>query len=190
MPPIVVRPFRPEDAPDLGETYYQLYDERDAGELVGITLFTQRPSAEDEKSWYDKQFERAQSGEVIFLVAEVDGRVVGNCVIGRHGPSDLSEEAHVGELGILVGKDMRGQGVGTALLERALEAARRRFDVVYLSVFAFNTRAQRLYERFGFVECGRLPRMLKRGGRYFDQVRMVLVFDHDPSGQGPTVKHP
>lgn len=184
MSRITVRPFRPEDAADLGAIYYHLYDKRDAGEQVGITLFTPRPSAVDEKAWYDRQYARTQSGEMIYLVADVDGHAVGSCTVARMGASDAAEDAHVGELGILVHWQMRGKGVGTALLKRALEAARARFEVVYLSVFSFNVRALWLYERFGFRVYGQLPRAVKRGGQYFDSVRMALVFDPPPGGTG------
>ncbi|HYB79960.1 MAG TPA: GNAT family protein [Thermoplasmata archaeon] len=188
MTQITVRPYRPEDAVDLGATYYELYDERDAGELVGITLFSDRPSPEDEKSWYESQYARAQKGEMIYLVAEVDGHVVGSCTVGRVGPTENSEQAHVAELGILVRRRMRGRGVGSALLERTLEEARKKFEVVYLSVFTFNARAQRLYERFGFAVCGVLPRAMKRGGQYFDLVRMARVLERSSSPPVPTVK--
>lgn len=190
MSRVTVRPYRPEDSVELGKTYYELYDERDAGQPIGMTLFRDRPSAADEKVWYDSQYARAQSGEIIYLVAEVDGHVVGSCTVGRAGPSETSETSHVGELGILVGRRMRGQGVGTALLDRALEEARSRFEVVFLSVFSFNVRAQRLYERFGFTTCGRLPRAVKRGDQYFDLVRMVRFLDRPSPGPGPIVKPP
>jgi hypothetical protein len=190
MSHITVRPFRWEDVADLRKTYYELYDARDAGELVGITLFAERPSPDDEKVWYERQRARMQRGEIIYLVAEVNGHTVGSCTVERAGPTDTSETAHVGELGILVAREMRGKGVGTALLERALSEARAKFEVVYLSVLSFNDGAKRLYERFGFRVCGRLPRAVKRGNQYFDSVRMALVFDGFLSGPGSTVKHP
>jgi RimJ/RimL family protein N-acetyltransferase len=177
---LVVRPVHPGDFDDLRETYFRLYEERDSGEPIGITLFTTRPSLEDEVAWFDRSFGRFSAGDSIFLVAEKDGHAVGSCVIDRASATPTSESAHVGELGILVRKEFRSQGVGTALLEAALERARRTFDVVYLTVFSVNEGAQRLYRRFGFTVCGHLPRAVKRGGRYFDEDRMVLLFEMDP----------
>ena len=178
---VSVRPVRAEDFDDLRETYYRLYDERDAGEPIGITLFGTRPSLEDEKAWLENALRRVDEGEVIFLVAEVGGHVVGSCTVGRLGPGAKSEQSHVGELGILVRQGMRGKGIGSALLRRALEEARSRFTVIYLSVFSINQGAQRLYQRFGFTHCGHLPRMVKRGGQYLDEERMVLVFPDRPA---------
>lgn len=181
---VTVRPVRQEDFDDLRETYFELYDERDSGEPTGITLFANRPSLEDEVAWFDRKSRRILDGEELVLVAEVDGHAVGSCSIGRVGPGPTSEQAHVGELGILVRRGMRGKGIGTALLEHSLAAARSKFEVVYLSVFSGNERAQRLYRRFGFCVCGHLPRAVKRNGEYFDEERMVLMFSNPPNGAG------
>jgi RimJ/RimL family protein N-acetyltransferase len=179
---IVVRSVRWEDFHDLRETYWHLYEERDSGEPIGITLFGRRPSLADEVVWFEHMFRRVIDGDQIVVVAEIDGHVVGNCSIGRSGPT--SEQAHVGELGILVNAAHRGKGVGSALLERALSDARSKFEVVYLSVFTVNQRARRLYEKFGFSGCGQLPKAVKRGSAYFDLDRMVLDFSSHASGPG------
>jgi len=177
MPPnpsLVLRPLRWGDFDDLTNIYYRLYDERSEGYPIGLTLFETRPSHADEVRWFQGLFAASVDGGAIVIVAEVEGRVVGSCTIraGAHGGA--SEQSHVGELGILVDRDHRGKGVGSALLERALSDARSKFELVYLSVFSVNEGARRLYERFGFAECGHLPKMVKRAGRYFDEERMVL----------------
>lgn len=173
---LVVRPVRWEDFSGVREIYWELYDERDAGEPIGITLFAVRPSVEDEVQWFAGVFAKVLAGHTIYLVAEQDGQVVGGCTVTRAAPGPSSEQAHVGELGILVRRGFRGRGVGAALLEAAISEARRKFELVYLSVFSVNTTARRLYERFGFSVCGHLPRVVKRRGQYFDEERMVLVF--------------
>jgi RimJ/RimL family protein N-acetyltransferase len=177
---VTVRSPRWGDFDELRETYFRLYDEREAGKPIGITLFEERPSLADETVWFQTHFRRALEGQEIFLVAEVDGHVVGNCTIGPVGAGPASEQSHAGELGILVHQDHRGSGVGSALLERALELARSKYEVVFLTVFTVNEGAQRLYRRFGFAVCGHLPKAVKRGGKYFDEERMVLDFSKTP----------
>lgn len=54
------------------------------------------------------------------------------------------------ELGIALLPQFRGQGIGTALLERLLEAANALYPAISLSVSP-NNPAMRLYERLGFV---------------------------------------
>jgi len=176
IPGLTVRPVEWGDFDDIRDMYYQLYDERAAGELVGITLFDRRPSIPDEVTWFSAHYRHAMEGDEIYVVAEWAGHVVGSCTITRDGPGPGSEESHVGRLGILVDRNHRGKGVGTALLESALGAARSKFDVVYLTVFSVNERALHLYRRFGFAVCGHLPAVVKRGDRYYDEEQMVLDF--------------
>ena len=178
-----VRELRWGDFDDLRETYYRLYEERDRGDPLGLTLFETRPSLADESEWFGGLFRRALAGDAIVSVAEIDRHVVGHCTIGRLAPSAASESAHVGVLGIVVDERYRGRGVGTALIEDALRRARAKFEVVRLQVFAFNSDARRLYERMGFVGCGRIPRVLRRGGAYFDSDEMVLVFGSEPDAR-------
>lgn len=187
MPPansITVRPLRWEDFADLRETYFQLYDERDAGEPIGIHLFGTRPSLSDEVTWFDRTFRRFLEGDELCWVAEVGGHAVGMCTIGRVGAGPASEQSHLGELGLLVRRSHRSTGVGTALLQRSLEDARSHFELVFLSVFSINERAHQLYRRFGFSDCGHLPGAVKRGSRYYDLERMVLDLRSPPESTG------
>ena len=178
---MIVRGVRWGDFDDLREIYYRLYEERDGGEPIGITLYADRPSMADEVDWFARQYRRVLAGDCVVSVAEVDGRVVGNCVIDRHAPNASSEGGHVGVLGILVDREFRGKGVGTALLKHAIDAARGTFEVVRLSVFSVNRRAQELYKRFGFTHCGHMPRHVRRGTTYYDEEQMVLLLG-GPSG--------
>ena len=58
---------------------------------------------------------------------------------------------------------MRGRGYGSALLDAALEEARRnRVEEVFLEVRDSNARARLLYESRGFTEVGRRRRYYRR----------------------------
>lgn len=62
-----------------------------------------------------------------------------------------STTAHIADL--VVAPRAGGQGVGTALVERAEEWARREgFALLTLNVFSANEQARRLYRRLGFAE--------------------------------------
>lgn len=174
---MLVRDLRWSDFDELREVYYRLYDEREQGVPIGITLFRERPSLPDEVDWFTRTFQRVLSGDAVVSVAEVDGHAVGNCMIDRAGALATSEQGHIGVLGVLVDKPYRGQGVGSALLRHALDRARGKFEVIRLAVFSVNDRAERLYRRFGFVRCGHIPRAIRRGGQYFDEEEMVLLLD-------------
>ncbi len=180
---MLVRELRWSDFDNLREGYYRLYDERAAGEPIGITLFGTRPTYADEVAWFSRLYQGVLAGESVCRVAEVDGHAVGNCVVERLGATPDFETAHVGNLGILVHAPYRGQGVGTALLKETLDACRGTFELVRLSVFSVNVRAIELYRRFGFVPYGRQPAAIRRGDRYFDEDLMILDL------RGPSAKH-
>jgi RimJ/RimL family protein N-acetyltransferase len=180
-----VRDLRWSDFDALVEIYYHLYDERAAGEPIGIHLLAERPPLADEVSWFSGHYRKAIQHEIVARVAEEDGRAVGSCTIGRVGLGADSELGHVGELGILVDHRHRGQGAGTALLKDALAQARGMFEIVRLTVFADNARAIRLYESLGFQKYGTLPRAIRRGDRYIDEVFMYLDFGADPARGNP-----
>jgi RimJ/RimL family protein N-acetyltransferase len=180
MPParpkghVTTRELRWSDFEPFRDTFYLLFDERESNPEIGITLFDRPPSLEDEVAWFSNLFRRAASGESIVVVGEHDGAVVGHCTVTRVGVAVNSENAHIGELGILVHRDHRGCGVGEALLREALRQSRAQFELVRLSVFSVNTRARRLYERHGFRYVGTRPGQVKRGSAYYDEDLMVL----------------
>jgi RimJ/RimL family protein N-acetyltransferase len=169
-----IRDLRWSDFDDLRDTYFLLYEERTAQPDIGIGLFETQPTYENEVAWFANQYRQVLLGNAVVAIAERDGRAIGTCTVRRVGPSAESETGHVGELGIVVHRDHRGTGAGTALLKHALEQCRGKFEVVRLSVFSVNVRARRLYERFGFVPIGTIPRAIRRNGQYFDEDFMVL----------------
>ncbi|MCI4365129.1 MAG: GNAT family N-acetyltransferase [Thermoplasmata archaeon] len=162
------------DFDSLLETYYHLYEERAAGEPIGIHLFAQPPSKAEEVEWFANLYRKNLAREWICAVAEEGGRAVGSCVIQPEGGRRDSEIGHVGVLGILVDHRYRGRGAGTSLLLRSLEQARGQFEIVRLGVFANNESAKRLYRRMGFTTYGQLPRAIRRGTAHLDEEFMFV----------------
>ena len=77
---------------------------------------------------------------------------------------------------IVVDKDHRGKGVGTAIFEKMKKEAKEKFgiEILHLEVYLGNP-AQRLYERLGFKEYGRQEKFLKeRNGTYRDKINMEM----------------
>ena len=105
--------------------------------------------------------------------ATVNDRVVGHLdLTGGH----LYSALHRARLGIGVERSHRASGIGSALLNAAIQWARseRSLDWIDLSVFAHNERARLLYERFGFVEVGRTRDAYRMGRQSIDDVHMTL----------------
>ncbi|MFC8196020.1 GNAT family N-acetyltransferase [Streptomyces sp. NPDC057298] len=106
------------------------------------------------------------------LVAEVGGRVVGYVRLGY--PTPLASNAHVRQIqGLAVADEVRGQGVGRALVRAVVAQARRQGALrITLRVLGHNTPARKLYESEGFVVEGIQPGEFHLDGEYVDDVLM------------------
>jgi RimJ/RimL family protein N-acetyltransferase len=104
------------------------------------------------------------------FAAEADGELVGQIFVLRshHG---------FGEIGMMVARDRRGQGIGTALMEAAIGWAREQgLHKLSLDVFAHNEAALALYRKLGFVEEGRRVKHYRRAsGELWDAIEMGLL---------------
>ncbi len=97
----------------------------------------------------------SQADNALFLVARVPGvRVAGFLTLAG---GTLQRSRHVARIEVMVDQAYRGQGVGRALLEHAIDWARDNpvLTKLTLAVFADNERAVALYRKLGFVEEGR-----------------------------------
>ena len=117
------------------------------------------------------------SGFVIVERGESGERIVG--LLGLQTPP-----TGVAELGMLLLDGYRGRGLGSALLGAAISRARATgMHKVALQMWPHNQRGRALYEKFGFVDEGRLVRHYRRqDGELWDAVVMGLVLDHDAPG--------
>jgi RimJ/RimL family protein N-acetyltransferase len=104
------------------------------------------------------------------LVAVAGDDIVGWLHVGRT-PFEF------GEIGMLVAREWRGRGVGSALVAAAIAWARERgLHKLSLSVFAHNRAAIALYHKFGFVEEGRRVKHFRRAnGELWDALEMGLL---------------
>ncbi len=103
----------------------------------------------------------------ILLVRTEECRVAGFCAFWL-----VFDEVHINN--VAMRPWFRGQGIGTALLRRVLEEARRLgARRATLEVRASNERARRLYERLGFHVAG------VRRSYYSDPVEDALILWRD-----------
>jgi RimJ/RimL family protein N-acetyltransferase len=107
------------------------------------------------------------------LVAEMDdGRLVGRLSLSR---DTHPASAHVADLGLMVAKDVRGRGIGTALLQAAVAWARGNgIRKLELHVFPWNESAIAVYEKFGFEREGFRKGHYNRAGDDVDAILMAL----------------
>jgi ribosomal protein S18 acetylase RimI-like enzyme len=102
---------------------------------------------------YRRAMTEAQRGRRILLVAEVDGRIVGQIFIQlASGRAELADGERSGYLyAFRVRPSFRGQGIGSQLLEAAEQALRvRAFERAVIAVAQDNQAALRLYENHDY----------------------------------------
>jgi ribosomal protein S18 acetylase RimI-like enzyme len=133
--------------------------------------FTHAPSLEATRAFVEAN----RAGGAPAFVAKVGGTVAGWCDLTR---PDWEGWRHAARLGMGVHPVYRGAGIGRALLEATLAAARARgIERIELEVYASNGPARHLYERAGFEVEGIRRRCRKLGGRYDDAVLMAILLD-------------
>ena len=112
-----------------------------------------------------------------FVAVDDSGGIIGNIGIELH-------RFGVAEVGMWVAHGWRGRGVGSALLTAAVEWARAAgAHKVALQHWPTNQAAVGLYEKFGFVEEGRLRRHYRRrDGELWTAVVRGLVLDEEAPG--------
>jgi putative acetyltransferase len=107
------------------------------------------------------------------LVAEIDGRVVGNGGLHRQ----TGRRHHAAVIGLGVRDEARRRGIGTALMAALIDLADNWLDIrrLELTVYFDNVHAIALYERFGFVREGTQRADSYRDGRYVDALSMARL---------------
>ncbi len=78
--------------------------------------------------------------------------------------------------GMYVSPEMRGSGIGKALLLEVIEKAKsiKEIEKLILTVVSTNKQAIKLYSHLGFNVFGKEEKALKINGRYFDEEYMDL----------------
>ena len=161
---MIVRRAEPSDAQAL----------KDLGDAVGsepegwlVTTNGWRNVSDERR--YLRAIRRYPNAAV--YVAEDGEEIVGRLSIAR---DQHPASRHVADLGLMVAQSHRRRGIGTQLLDAAVQWARQAgVRKLELHVFPWNTGAIALYERFGFVKEGYRNAHYRRGDDYVDAVLMA-----------------
>ena len=163
---VTLRRHRIDDLPTVRRWYHD-------PELARLTRYTLRPMSDDE---IDRFFHgRLMSPESVAygIVVRETGRLIGLTTFSNLDPDNGSVLFHIS-----IGEsDAWGQGYGTEATELMLWLAFDRIGLhrVALSVFGFNERAIRSYEKAGFAIEGRQREAIIRDGRRHDELTMGIL---------------
>jgi L-amino acid N-acyltransferase YncA len=152
---VAIREAMTADTPAIATLYNQGIAERQA-------TFETRPRAPEEiAAWFE--------AELPFLVAEIDGRVVGFARVSPY--SDRCVYDGVGEHGVYVDASARGHGVGRRLLDALARAAEARGLYKLTSrIFTTNAASLAAHRAAAFEEVGIQRRHGRLDGEWKDCV--------------------
>lgn len=165
-----IRPATPSDLPEINAifNYYVAHS---------TCVWTTTPCSEAERqAWF------AGRGENMpVIVAERDMRVVGWGALS----SFRAAYTEVGTLedSVYVHHDFHRQGIGSRLLAKLIESARRNgLRSILANISADQTPSIQLHERFGFQKVAHLHQVGRKFNQWFDAVYLQLRLSRGESG--------
>ena len=116
---------------------------------------------------------KKDSENEILLIAEIQGKHIGNCSLMSVG--GFRRYRHRCEVAIALYQEYCGLGIGKAMLEMLLDIAKQvGYEQAELEVIANNKSAIALYENLGFQKYGTFPNNMKYAdGSYGDAYWMM-----------------
>ena len=128
------------------------------------------------QSYFDSIIMPASARGTCWAITEHEtGAIVGSTAV-----VDVNERSRSSLFRLVIGeKDQWGKGYGTEATDLALAEAFDSLDLVRvnLEVFGHNPRAQRAYQRVGFVQTGQHQEWVARALRQIDVIEMSITRD-------------
>ncbi|HYB03838.1 MAG TPA: GNAT family N-acetyltransferase [Nitrososphaerales archaeon] len=132
---IILRSIRWEDLPSLVELADSLVEDREVEPNFGI-LLDKKQTLETEADYLGGWIAAIEKGEQVRVIAEADGRIVGNSEVARGKQSD---EFYHGKLGIAIRREYRDLGIGLEMIKTLIEESRKLgLKTIELESFASN----------------------------------------------------
>jgi RimJ/RimL family protein N-acetyltransferase len=169
---VLIRHIKESDIDGVWNNFNEVVDE---GIYLPV-LFPVRSEFE-KQSWYNGIIKDNE----LCIVAIHSKLVSPFNVIGQCEISNLSWDAgtHVGNLGIIISRKFRNQGLGFFLIDVAIREAKavNNKEKIILSCFSNNQRALHLYQKLGFQTVGVRKRQFYMDSIYYDEVIMEIWID-------------
>ncbi len=166
---VVLRPLNKET--DLKNCTKWMNDQ-EIGRYLG-NAYLPKSLEQEEEEWFDDLVKRKD--HVYLAIETLKGIYIGNISMA------ISWKDRNAGLGVCIGeKEYWGKGFGTDVMMLLLEYAFNTLNLrkICLTVFDFNKRAKRVYEKCGFIVEGVSKEHVYQNGKYIDLIEMA-VFKKD-----------
>jgi GNAT superfamily N-acetyltransferase len=135
-------------------------------------------SRDDARTFFGKVAGSVASGDIVLLVARLNGRIVGTVQLGLDMPPNQLHRADVKKM--LVHRSVRGRGIGAALMAAIEKEARQRGRRLLVLDTVPGESGHRLYLRSGWLQSGTIPDFAQfPDGRLCDTAIMWKRLDRD-----------
>ena len=175
---VVLRPYLDADLPYLADALADPDVLRLTGSANSSKTTNGRSAEPDDKmrEWYSTRNEQADRLDLM-IIDKATGHCVGEVVLNQW---DVDNETC--NFRILVGPAGQNRGLGTEATTLLMDYAFTHLPLnrIELEVYAFNPRAQRVYEKAGFVAEGRRRAALKFDGEFVDAIVMSILKSDTP----------
>ena len=164
----------------------RLLTDLDAQDYQQLRLRALQTNPESFGSTYEREVEftldtvkeRIRPTQDKFVLGAFDGdSLVGMARFVRETEQKTKHKANI--YGMYVAPEMRGSGVGRAILLEIIDRAKKEegIEQIHLTVISTNHTAKKLYQSLGFKTYGIEPKALKDNDQYYDEDLMVLFLD-------------
>ena len=151
-------------------------------EIARLTRYQQAPlSSDDVQRFFYSRIMGSDFLAMAIHIRDTD-RLIGTCAFSQLDGDNGSTLFH-----ITIGEpDAWGKGYGTETTQLMLDHAFTRLALhrVALTVFEYNSRAIRAYEKSGFTIEGRARQAIFRDGRFWDEIHMSILLEEWEARQG------
>lgn len=186
MDPFPLEPYRsarllyraPEDNPTDDVFFQALYGDPAVASMASRVL--QRPLSTKERKELRAKAEADAFLSVVICITPEEGsdkepEAIGAIYLVGQGPLFIHNRSH--EFGIVIARQYQNKGYGTEAVSWMLDwsfliAGLHRIE---LTVYEWNERARKVYQRLGFVTEGRKRQCLWRDGRWWDSIHMGIL---------------
>lgn len=126
----------------------------------------------EEKEYFKKILQAEKEKTRVNLFLDINREVCGSAAVWL---INNSVQKHVGELGIVIKKKVRGKGLGKKLFQKIIEKAvkKLKIKIIILYVYSGNEIAINLYKKMGFKKIGTIKKGVNYYGKLIDNNLMI-----------------